>query len=577
VEPEASAGDPVGDPELDATPAAAPVPATPPPADRRVRGGAHAVRVAAGILLSRLAGFAREAISGYFFGVSAWADVYSTAMRMPNLLQNLLGDQALSASFIPFYSTMLAEKREEDARRFAGAILGLLLMAAGGLALLGVVFAQSIVAVTAPGFVHDAEKVAAHALPVDRYALTVQQVRVLFPMAGLLVLSAWALAVLNSHRRFFLPYVAPVVWNLSIIGTFVLVGRRLGGANLGPLAKSELLYAAAWGALVGGALQLAIQLPAVLRLLGGLQLSFRTRARGVRDALRAFGPVVAGRGALQLSGYLDYVLASLAAAGAASAFRYAYALFLLPVGLFATSVAVTELPEVSRLQTDEARARRVEWAWRQISFFSLPAVVGFLAFGSLVVGVAFVRGAFRQQEQSLVTMVLASFTIGLLPATNSRLLQNLFYALHETRYPARLAVLRVAVSVVAGGALMFALDRVSVWQPDIVASPNQELHLGAVGLGLGTSLGAWVELLLLVRGARERVPELHLPWAAMLRMAALAVAAAAVAGGLWWLIDHGRPRLYLVATLVLGTFTAGYLGGAAALRFPELKTWLRRG
>ena len=575
MEPEASAGDPLGEPELRgaAPPATAPTvdPAAP------ARAGGHAARVAAGILLSRLAGFAREAISGYFFGVSAWADVYSTAMRMPNLLQNLLGDQALSASFIPFYSKMLAEKREEDARRFAGAILGLLLMAAGALALLGVVLARPIVAVTAPGFVHDAAKVAAGTLAVDRYALTVQQVRVLFPMAGLLVLSAWALAVLNSHRRFFLPYVAPVVWNLSIIGTFVLVGRRLGGANLGPLAKSELLYAAAWGALVGGALQLAIQLPAVLRLLGGLQLSFRTRARGVRDALRAFGPVVAGRGALQLSGYLDYVLASLAAAGAASAFRYAYALFLLPVGLFATSVAVTELPEVSRLQTDEARARRVEWAWRQISFFSLPAVVGFLAFGSLVVGVAFVRGAFRQQEQSLVTMVLASFTIGLLPATNSRLLQNLFYALHETRYPARLAVLRVAVSVVAGGALMFALDRVSVWQPDIVASPNQELHLGAVGLGLGTSLGAWVELLLLVRGARERVPELHLPWAAMLRMAALAVAAAAVAGGLWWLIDHGRPRLYLVATLVLGTFTAGYLGGAAALRFPELRSWLRRG
>lgn len=546
------------------------------------RGGAHAARVAAGILLSRLAGFAREAISGYFFGVSAWADVYSTAMRMPNLLQNLLGDQALSASFIPFYSKMLAEKREEDARRFAGAILGLLLMAAGGLALLGVVFARPIVAVTAPGFVHDAEKVAAHTLAVDRYALTVQQVRVLFPMAGLLVLSAWALAVLNSHRRFFLPYVAPVLWNLSIIATFVFVGRRLGGAHsslsigLGPSAKSELLYAAAWGALIGGALQLGIQLPTVLRLLGGLRISFSTRARGVREALRAFAPVVAGRGALQLSGYLDYVLASLAAAGAASAFRYAYALFLLPVGLFATSVAVTELPEVSRLRTDEERARRVEWAWRQISFLSLPAIVGFLAFGSLVVGLAFVRGAFRQQEQFLVTMVLASFTLGLLPATNSRLLQNLFYALHETRYPARLAVIRVAVSVVAGGALMFWLDRYGV--SDFVAAPfrDHELHLGAVGLGLGTSLGAWVELLLLARGARRRVPELHLPWAAMLRMVAVAGAAALLAGGIWRLLDHAGARLYLVAAVVLGSFTVAYLGGAAALRFRELNTWLHR-
>jgi putative peptidoglycan lipid II flippase len=575
VEPEPSAGDPVGEPVLaeglDAALAAAPA-----PAKQHGRGGAHAVKVAAGILLSRVAGFAREAISGYFFGVSAWADVYSTAMRMPNLLQNLLGDQALSASFIPFYSKMLAEKRDEDARRFAGAILGLLLMAAGGLALLGVVFARPIVAVTAPGFVHDAQKVAAHTLAVDRYALTVQQVRVLFPMAGLLVLSAWALAVLNSHRRFFLPYAAPVLWNLSIIATFVLVGRRRGGAHLGPLAKSELLYAAAWGALVGGALQLAIQLPTVLRLLGGLEVSFGTRARGVRDALRAFGPVVAGRGALQLSGYLDYVLASMAAAGAASAFRYAYALFLLPVGLFATSVAVTELPEVSRLKTDEERARRVEWAWRQISFLSLPAVVGFLAFGSLVVGLAFVRGAFGRQEQYLVTLVLASFTIGLLPATNSRLLQNLFYALHETRYPARLAVMRVVVSVVAGGALMFALDRVNVSQ--LVTAPfrDHELHLGAVGLGLGTSLGAWLELLLLARGARRRVPELHLPWAAMLRTAALAGGAALLAGGVWRLLDHGGARLYLVASVVLGAFTAAYLGGAAALRFPELKTWLRR-
>ncbi len=572
MEPEPSAGDPVGEPELDAGLAAAPAA----PAERRGGGGSHAVRVAAAILLSRLAGFAREAISGYFFGVSAWADVYSTAMRMPNLLQNLLGDQALSASFIPFYSKMLAEKREEDARRFAGAILGLLLMAAGGLALLGVVFARPIVAVTAPGFVHDAEKVAAHALAVDRYALTIQQVRVLFPMAGLLVLSAWALAVLNSHRRFFLPYVAPVLWNLSIIATFVIVGRRLGGAHLGPLAKSELLYAAAWGALLGGALQLGIQLPTVMRLLGGLRLSFSTRASGVREALRAFAPVVAGRGALQLSGYLDYVLASMAAAGAASAFRYAYALFLLPVGLFATSVAVTELPEVSRLRTDEERARRVEWAWRQISFLSLPAIVGFLAFGSLVVGLAFVRGAFRHQEQFLVTMVLASFTIGLLPATNSRLLQNLFYALHETRYPARLAVIRVVVSVAAGGALMFWLDRYGVSQFITAPFGDHELHLGAVGLGLGTSLGAWVELLLLARGARRRVPELHLPWGAMLRMVAVAGAAALLAGGIWRLLEHVHLPLYVVAAVVLGTFGVAYLAGAAALRFPELKTWLHR-
>jgi putative peptidoglycan lipid II flippase len=568
--------DAAGEPELELAPE------PPPQAVEAVKGGrsvAHAVRVAAGILLSRLAGFLRESISGYYFGLSVWADVYSTAMRMPNLLQNLLGDQALSASFIPFYSKMLAEKREEDARRFAGAILGLLLIAAGSLALLGVLFARPLVSVTAPGFRGDAVKVAAGLLPADRFELTVQQVRVLFPMAGLLVVSAWALAVLNSHRRFFLPYVAPVLWNVAIIATFVVVGRHLagtspGGSNLTPAANSELLYAVAWGALLGGALQLAIQLPAVLRLLGGVRLSFSTQVGGVRQALAAFGPVVAGRGAMQLSGYLDYVLASAAAAGAAAAFRFAYALFMLPVGLFAISVAVTELPEVSRLTDDDARARRVEKAWRQISFLSVPAVAGFLAFGWLVVEVAFVHGKFQRQEQLLVTLVLASFTIGLLPATTSRLLQNLFYAMHETRYPARLAVVRVAVSVIGGGALMFWLDRFGTSQWIAVPAGRHELHLGAVGLGLGTSVGAWLELVLLAGAATRRVPSLRIPWGAVARMTVLAVAAAAGATGVWWLIA-GQQR-YVVTAAVLGGFVVMYLAGAVALGFPEARAWLRR-
>ena len=284
---------------------------------------AHAVRVAAGILLSRLAGFVREALAARYFGVGAWADVYSTAMRLPNLLQNLLGDQALSAAFIPFYSKMLASKREEEASRFAGAILGLLIIVAGVLAVSGVLFAKPLVAVTAPGYVQDAAKVAAGELPVDRFALTVQQVRVLFPMAGVLVLSAWALAVLNSHRRFFLPYFAPVLWNAAIIAVLLVAGSRLGGPHMGPQARSRLLYLAAWGALAGGVLQLLVQLPVVLRLLHGLRISFSTRVAGVREALGAFGPVVAGRGATQISGYLDYFLASLAAPGAPSALRAA--------------------------------------------------------------------------------------------------------------------------------------------------------------------------------------------------------------------------------------------------------------
>ncbi len=537
-------------------------------------GRAHAVRVAAGILLSRIFGLVREQLAAGYFGLGVWADVYSVAMRLPNLLQNLLGDQALSASFIPLYSKMLAEERREDARRFAGAILGLLMVVAGALALFGVVAARPLVAVTAPGFLGDAAQVAAGVLPADRFELTVQQVRVLFPMAGLLVLSAWALAVLNSHRRFFLPYFAPVLWNVAIITVLVAVGRRLGGPSMGPEGRSELLYAAAWGALLGGLLQLLVQLPAVLRLLGGLRISFSTRVAGVRQALAAFGPVVAGRGAIQLSGYLDFFLASLAAAGAASALRFGLTLYLLPVSLFATSVAVTELPELSRLHDDEARVRRLDLAWRQVWFLAVPTVVGFLAFGWLVVDVVFRHGSFGRHDQFLVTLVLAAFTLGMLPATSGRLLQNLFYSLHETRFPARLAVLHVAVSALVGAALMWWLDRYALagWLgPD---PAGRELRLGATGLGLGATAGAWVELVLLARGARRRLPAFAFPWAAMSRMAAVALAAATLGAGVWWLLAGGQR--YVVAGGVLGTFAVAYLALATAFRFPEMQAWIGR-
>ncbi|MGD2116160.1 MAG: lipid II flippase MurJ, partial [Acidobacteriota bacterium] len=177
-------------------------------------GGGRSVIVAGGILASRVFGFLRQRAIAHFFGTSPHADVFVFALRAPNILQNLLGEGTLSASFIPVYSRMLEEGREEEAGRFAGAIFGLLLALAGGLALLGVLFAEPIVAVLAAGFLGDSGA-------VDRYPLAVTAVRITFPMVGVLVLHAWALGILNSHRRFFLPYVAPVLWNGAIIAALV--------------------------------------------------------------------------------------------------------------------------------------------------------------------------------------------------------------------------------------------------------------------------------------------------------------------------------------------------------------------
>src|SRR5690606_27017888 len=178
----------------------------------------------------------------------------------------------------------------------AGAMFALLLAIAGAIALVGIALAPVIVSVFTPGF------------EGQRRELTIAVLRILFPMTGVLVLSAWALGVLNSHRSFFVPYFAPVLWNAAIIGALV--------AFAGSVDLDSLLIAAAWGALVGGLLQFGIQLPWVLKLDREIRLSSGRDQPAFKEAVRNAGPAILGRGAVQLAGYVDLILASLLAVGA---------------------------------------------------------------------------------------------------------------------------------------------------------------------------------------------------------------------------------------------------------------------
>src|SRR5690606_29450917 len=216
----------------------------------RPSGSAH---VAAGIFASRIAGLVRDRLLAAYFGTGLHADVLSAGLRMPNLLQNLLGEGTLSASFVPVYSELLGKGRVEEAGRVAGAAFALLVAIAAAVSLVGIVLAPVLVSVFTPGF------------EGQRRELMIAVTRLFFPMAGVLVLSAWALGVLNSHRRFFLPYFAPVLWNAAIIGALIAFGSRLD--------LDGLLMAAAWGALLGGLLQFGVQLPTVLRVERELRLT----------------------------------------------------------------------------------------------------------------------------------------------------------------------------------------------------------------------------------------------------------------------------------------------------------------
>jgi putative peptidoglycan lipid II flippase len=556
----------------------------PPPPPRARRGGAASV--GAGILLSRLAGLAREQAVAFFFGVGPHADALTAALRVPNALQNLLGEGALSAAFIPIYSRLLEEGRREEAGRFAGAIFGLLLAAAAGLALAGVVLARPLVALLAPGFLADAGAVAAGRAVVDRFALAAGAVRVLFPMTGCLVLSVWALGVLNSHRRFFLPYFAPVLWNSAMIAALLLSGHAAGvwpaawhGAGAAgspdlaaPALRDRLLTAFCWGAVAGGLLQFLVQLPAVARVIRGFRLGFSTRVPGVREALSAWGPVVAGRGVVQIAGYADLFLATLLATGATGAGRYAQMLYILPISLFGMSIAASELPELSRLRGEAAAPAllaRVRRALAAVAFLNVPTVVGYLAFGYLVVGAVYRRGSFGGADNGLVYLALCGYSTGILATTTSRLLQNTFYALGDTRTPARIAVLRVGAAILIALPLMFWLDTFRVPPVFGPQPPGQRLYLGAVGLSLASGVGAWLELARLRAALRRRLPELRLPWRDDLGILLLALAAALPAALLWRLLPAGLSGL-VKAVPVLLTYGVLYLLAAAAAGRPEI-------
>jgi len=530
--------------------------------------------VASGIFTSRVIGFVRERAVAHFFGVGAHADVLQVAFRGPNLLQNLLGEGTISAAFIPIYSRMIEEGRAEDAGRFAGAIFGLLLAIASALSLVGILLAEPIVAIFTPGFLDDAAKVAAGELPIDRYALAAQAVRIMFPMTGVLVLSAWCLGVLNSHRRFFLPYFAPVLWNVAII-TGLIVGAILildPGMDAWTLegvtssALSRILFAGFIGALIGGILQFLVQLPLVVHVLRGFRISFSTRVKGVRESIGAFGPVVAGRGVYQLSSYLDLFLASFLAAGAVASLRYAQMLYVLPVSLFGLSVAASELPELSRFSKDRIGpfVRRLSRSMNQMLFLTIPTLIGYLAFGFLIVGAIFRTGSFDLNDSWLVYLVLAGYSLGLLATTMSRLLQNAFYALNDTKTPAKIAVLRVVVSTAIAVPLMFFLDQYSVSTTAGIDAVGDNLYLGAIGLALGATGGAWLELWRLVRSLRGRIEEFTLPWPSVKRMIGTALLAAGPSGLIWFLLPPWHVGLKALVVVFVYAFI--YLGASYLLK-----------
>ena len=419
-------------------------------------------------------GLVRQKLFAHFLGNGLEAAAFAAATRIPNVLQNLLGEGVLSASFIPVYAGLRSKKEDEEARKVAGAVFGLLCLLVGLMVGLGVLAAPLLVDVIAPGYSGPSRE------------LTIRLVRLIFPGTGVLVLSAWCLGILNSHKKFFLSYAAPVVWNGCIIGALLLAHGE---------TQDTIVTWAAWGTVFGSIAQFVVQLPNVLALLGGFAPKPSLAMPSVRQVVKGFLPAVMARGVVQVSSWVDIAYASLISERAVSALTYAQTIALLPVSLFGMAISAAELPEMSAdaMKSVEERTKaireRLGAGLERMAFFVVPSAVAFLLLGDLIAAALLESGKFTAADSRFTWYLLIGSGVALSAQTSGRLYSSAFYALKDTRTPLKFAAIRVTLGIALGYYAVRIL-------PGQLGLPE---HLGAVFITVTTGVTAWLEMLLLRR------------------------------------------------------------------------------
>lgn len=531
-----------------------PVPAADEPtpaAAKPKRSTAGALFVALGIMATKLFGIVRQAFIARYLGATVAADAFNAATRIPNLLQNLFGEGALSASFIPVYARLRAEKNDVEAGRVAGGVLATLALVVTVLVILGVMFTPQVLPIVAGGF------------KGEKRAMAIEFTRIVFPGIGIFVIGAWCLGVLNSHRRFFLSYAAPVAWSLVMIAALVYYGPRQ--------SVDQIARTACWAFVVGAIAQVLVQVPTVWSLVREhFKLSLDWKNANIRTVLANFLPVGISRGIVQISNTVDLLISSFMPDGALSLLMYATTISYVPVSMFGIGISAAELPEMSSVvgSADE-RARqlreRLNAGLRHIAFFVIPSALAMVAAGDTMAAALFEHGSrFKHQSTLYVWGILAGSAVGLLASTSGRLYSSTYYALHDTRTPLKFACVRVALTSVLGYLFAVPLPKALGINP----------YWGAAGLTVSFGIAGWAEFMLLRRGLNQRIGVTGLPFSLTARLWASAAIAGAAAFGVKQVFYSSSHIVN--AVVVLGAFGLVYLGATLALKVPEATVLLRR-
>ncbi|HYV98161.1 MAG TPA: murein biosynthesis integral membrane protein MurJ [Gemmatimonadaceae bacterium] len=510
-------------------------------AHERTERGARLI--GAGIIISRLLGVVRQWLFTHFLGSGMQTDAYNNAVKVPNALRNLLGEGAISASFVPVYAAALERGDEQGARALANALLGVLLVGVSLLTIAGIALAPQLTAVLAAGF--DAE----------RAALCSKLMQVMFPMTGLMVLSGWCLGVQNAHHRFFMAYASGAMWSIAQIALLLVAGPSTSDLT-------TLVWWVSWATVVGAVLQISAQIPQVMRLMKSVRPTLQLSTPGLRQTLRNFVPVVAALGLFQISSFIDMQIASFLTVGAPTNLQYATNIYLLPLSLFGIATAAAALPQMARETARGQTSSLTEGlsrAWERVLFYTIPSAVAFIGIGDAIVDVLTGRGKFSLQDRHVVHVTLAALGVGLVAYASSRLLTSSYQATGNYRRPFVSAAWAIAVSTVVSIAL---------------AIPFREHPLAVAGLAGGAALGAFVNFTMLWKGVHAQIGVVDVSGPLSIARRTLLVSLIAVAPGIAVHLALPDLRWQGNSILTILTYCAAFLVAAKLARLAEAERML---
>jgi putative peptidoglycan lipid II flippase len=506
-------------------------------ATRQIARAAGTVMFA--FVLSNLIGLLRQVLISSAFGTGKMIDAFYAASTYPDLIFNLVAGGALSSAFLPTFMGFLAQEKRSDAWKLAAAIINLVLLILVGLSIISSIFSLQIV-----------KYILARGFAPEQQLLTASILRVLLVAPAIFGVSGLLMGILNAHQKFLLPALAPSMYWLGMILGLIFLVPSMG------------VFGLAWGAVLGAALHLAVQLPGLLNLPShAYSLTFGLSNASVREVARLMAPRLLGVAVVQLNMVVNTMIASGLAVGSLAAIRYAWQVMTMPQVVIAQAIAIAALPtfsaQVARNEISDMRSSLAA-TLRGVIMFSLPAMIGLILLRQPVIAALFQHKEFNVLSTEMVSWALLWYTAGLVGHSVVEILSRAFYALHDTKTPVIVGTVAMGLNVIFSFGFAWIFNQIG-WMPH-------------GGLALANSFATALEgatLFVLMRKRLDGIEGKSIADGAL----RVSLASLGMGIGLWfWMRAAGEMNRWVI---VLGGVAVGailYLLGVLILKVPETQT-----